>query len=172
MGRINSSEVVQLFIANIISAALALKKTNSNVPEVALDVLCVSGLVHFPATEGGPLNYLTRIGVENLTRRLTACGPHIKEETQRILLSIQMNDSKEKLFAAQEVEDDGSEFTKNASDLNVLFDHELKQIGATKGLQNLEVILYPLPYLVLLLLMLVILLSVLGPSWSFFYALF
>lgn len=63
----NKGELVELFLLNLSFCCLKAKEDYPNMSEAAIDALCVSGLIQFPPSEGGPLNYFVRNGKENCT---------------------------------------------------------------------------------------------------------
>ncbi len=83
------TEITDLFMAGAVNAALLIKKLSPSVPEAAIDILAVSGLAHFPPTEGGPLSYITRVGADKVVLRLKelAYTPAIGSEAEAILRS-------------------------------------------------------------------------------------
>ena len=144
------SGMTDLFLLNIVTSALLARKVGQNVSETAIDVLCVSGLVHFPPMEGGPLSYLARVGKTSIVGKLQALikNPQLHAEVQWLarkaesLLPAEAN----KLFIKPQT---GTESSSQRSELVVLSASELAQTGPTRGAQNLEVFLYPLPMLLL-----------------------
>ena len=130
--RPQSQSVLKIFIVNIVlTATQLLSDYEGTLSADALDFLCVSGLVHFPPTEGGPINYLKRNGrgllVDQLRDLSCSGNPKLKE------------------FAASLVERlNQAVFPGNT--LSLLSDEELARVGPTHGMQHLESLLHPFPF--------------------------
>ena len=150
-----------LFLLNIVVSALLAKKVSQDVSEAAVDVLCVSGLVHFPPTEGGPLSYLTRTGKTSVLEKLQALAknPWLHSQAQWLARKAEslLPQEADKLFVQPQTE------FKLMSELQVLSASELAQTGSAKGAQNFEVFLYPVP--IILLCMASIIVGIIAVLW-------
>ena len=139
-------------MCSLVSASLEIRQLHPSVPETAVDVLCVSGLVQFPPTEGGPFNYLARNGLDRIVQKLQAliAIPALREEVERVL-------SKLARFNGENFSSDVSisenemltEFQERKSEVVILSAAELSKVGMTRGLDNMEVFLYPSLLLIL-----------------------
>ena len=121
-----------IFIANVVVTALDLLTQYSNtvLSADAIDFICVSGLIGFPPTEGGPVNYLKRNGCGSLMadklRNIVTTNQHLKEYA--ISLSIALDD---KII--------------DGCGLSLLSDNELANIGPSRGSPHVSSLLYPIP---------------------------
>ena len=124
-----------------------------SVPETAIDVLCVSGLVQFPPTEGGPCNYLARNGLDRIVRKLESllANEVLREEAERILSKLAQIKDEDDLFSDVSVSGNemATEFQERRSEVTLLSAADLRKIGPTRGLANMEVFLYPSLLLIL-----------------------
>ena len=129
-------DIVDLFIINLIMTTFELISSHPQLSADTIDFLCVSGLVQFPPTEGGPVNYLKRNGLQtlrnNLTRICTSSvyGNAFKEIA--VLLIAKLNKLEPSVV--------------NECGLSLLTDKELAIIGPTQGLEHPLSLLYPLPF--------------------------
>lgn len=64
-----NAELAQLFLLNLSFCCLKIKDECQNVSEAAIDALCVSGLIKYPPSEGGPLSYFVCNGKDSCLRR-------------------------------------------------------------------------------------------------------
>lgn len=149
---VTATEVSELFIYSLVSASLDIRQMHPSIPETAIDVLCVSGLVQFPPTEGGPCNYLVRNGLDRIVRKLESllAKEVLREEAERILSKlVQVKDEE----ISPDVSVGGNkmaiEFQGQRSEMALLSAADLRKIGPTRGLANMEVFLYPLLPLIL-----------------------
>ena len=144
------SGMTDLFLLNVVTSALLARKVSQDVSEAAIDVLCVSGLVHFPPTEGGPLSYLARVGKSFVLEKLQALikNPQLHAEVQRVTRKAEslLPAEADKLFVKTQT---GVESSSQRSELVALSASELAQTGPARGAQNLDVILYPFPMILL-----------------------
>lgn len=144
------SALPDLFLLNIVVSALLAKKVSQDVSEAAVDVLCVSGLVHFPPTEGGPLSYLARTGKTSVLEKLQALAknPWLHSQVQWLARKAEslLPQEADNLFVQPQTE---FKLKSQLSELQVLSAFELAQTGPTKGAQNFEVFLYPVPMILL-----------------------
>lgn len=144
------SMLPDLFLLNIVVSALLAKNVSQDVSEAAVDVLCVSGLVHFPPTEGGPLSYFARIGKTSVLEKLQALAKNqwLRSQAQWLTRKAEslLPQEKDKLFVKPQTE---FKFSSQISELQVLSAAELAQTGPAKGAQNFEVFLYPIPIILL-----------------------
>ena len=144
------SMLPDLFLLNIVVSALLAKNVSQDVSEAAVDVLCVSGLVHFPPTEGGPLSYFARIGKTSVLEKLQALAKNqwLRSQAQWLTRKAEslLPQEKDKLFVKPQTE---FKFSSQISELQVLSATELAQTGQAKGAQNFEVFLYPIPIILL-----------------------
>ena len=144
------SMLPDLFLLNIVVSALLAKNVSQDVSEAAVDVLCVSGLVHFPPTEGGPLSYFARIGKTSVLEKLQALAKNqwLRSQAQWLTRKAEslLPQEKDKLFVKPQTE---FKFSSQISELQVLSAAELAQTGQAKGAQNFEVFLYPIPIILL-----------------------
>ena len=150
-----------------------------DLPEYAIDILCVSGLVNFPPTEGGPLNYLARNGTESILQQLDQVGVRaaLREEVERLEMRRVLDkvdglfqviprkegqgkgeeeeEADEELKEAKEEEgeeEEGEEEGDYSSQVTPLSAAQLQIIGPTKGLTDMRSLLRPLWSLLCLLL--------------------
>ena len=153
-----------LFLLNIVVSALLAKNVSQDVSEAAVDVLCVSGLVHFPPTEGGPLSYFARIGKTSVLEKLKALAknPWLHSQAQWLIRKAEslLPQETDKLFVKPQTE---FKFSSQISELQVLSAAELAQTGPAKGAQNFEVFLYPIS--IILLCMALIIVGILAVLW-------
>ena len=158
------SMLPDLFLLNIVVSALLAKNVSQDVSEAAVDVLCVSGLVHFPPTEGGPLSYFARIGKTSVLEKLQALAknPWLHSQAQWLIRKGEslLPQETDKLFVKPQTE---FKFSSQISELQVLSAAELAQTGPAKGAQNLEVFLYPVS--IILLCMALIIVGILAVLW-------
>lgn len=158
------SMLPDLFLLNIVVSALLAKNVSQDVSEAAVDVLCVSGLVHFPPTEGGPLSYFARIGKTSVLEKLQALAKNqwLRSQAQWLTRKAEslLPQEKDKLFVKPQTE---FKFSSQISELQVLSAAELAQTGQAKGAQNFEVFLYPIP--IILLCMALVIVGILAVLW-------
>ena len=158
------SMLPDLFLLNIVVSALLAKNVSQDVSEAAVDVLCVSGLVHFPPTEGGPLSYFARIGKTSVLEKLQALAknPWLHSQAQWLIRKAEslLPQETDKLFVKPQTE---FKFSSQISELQVLSAAELAQTGPAKGAQNFEVFLYPIS--IILLCMALIIVGILAVLW-------
>lgn len=158
------SMLPDLFLLNIVVSALLAKNVSQDVSEAAVDVLCVSGLVHFPPTEGGPLSYFARIGKTSVLEKLKALAKNqwLRSQAQWLTRKAEslLPQEKDKLFVKPQTE---FKFSSQISELQVLSATELAQTGQAKGAQNFEVFLYPIP--IILLCMALVIVGILAVLW-------
>lgn len=158
------SMLPDLFLLNIVVSALLAKNVSQDVSEAAVDVLCVSGLVHFPPTEGGPLSYFARIGKTSVLEKLQALAKNqwLRSQAQWLTRKAEslLPQEKDKLFVKPQTE---FKFSSQISELQVLSATELAQTGQAKGAQNFEVFLYPIP--IILLCMALVIVGILAVLW-------
>lgn len=148
-----ATEIADLFLAGAVNSALLVKKLSPDIPEAAIDILSVSGLTHFPPGEGGPLNYLARIGPSTLELKLKelAYTPALGTEADAILVSSKLlvETQKESFIdddkRGWQLRQRRSEFQERSSEFLSLSAEELRKVGPTKGIRNQEVFLYPVP---------------------------
>lgn len=141
--------------------AMQIKRVNPDISEAAIDTLSVSGLVHFPPTEGGPLNYIVRRGkIETVKcfEEILAKIPnhHALFGIENIIAKSGITESGvEHLFSAHPVDNHTaiSEFQKQRNETVLLDNQELRSIGITRGLQNQEIYLFPIGLLLVMLFM-------------------
>lgn len=96
----------------------------------AIDFLSVSGLVHFPPTEGGPISFLKRNDrsvMINSLRKMQCSNQMLKDHANR------MADEIDRLIIT-------------GSSLSLLTDNELVEIGPCHGVRDLPSIVYPFPF--------------------------
>ena len=188
-GKPSADDVSILFYAANMKASIQARSMNE-IPEYAIDFLCVSGLVGFPPSEGGPLNYLARNGKELIIRRLQKVADSLKDEVQRLDMD-KVLDNVHELFgvsehnsnvhdlgtaeAVSDVDIENEKSTENitnradtnqgggegaqsdgvrssyCSAVTVLSAAQLERVGPTRGLDNVELLLYPLPMVLALL---------------------
>ena len=158
------SMLPDLFLLNIVVSALLAKNVSQDVSEAAVDVLCVSGLVHFPPTEGGPLSYFAQIGKTSVLEKLQALAKNqwLRSQAQWLTRKAEslLPQEKDKLFVKPQTE---FKFSSQISELQVLSATELAQTGQAKGAQNFEVFLYPIP--IILLCMALVIVGILAVLW-------
>ena len=158
-----TSKIADLFLYNAANSSLLVKKLCPEVPEGAIDALCVSGLLHFPPTEGGPLSYLARVGNNPLEDLAAACeSAPLQKEADLLLRSIQSSDGALFLESEDKDEEGVSEFRKRRSEFTVLSAADLRLVGPTRGVQDMEVFLYPVVFGVILVVFLFFFLVILG----------
>lgn len=172
------AKVADLFTLNLILSALYTRQVTSSVSEAAIDTLCVAGLVQFPPTEAGPLNFAARFGKKSTTSMFD-------EATKAVPFLVDVGGTKSlrKLFADvvfqglfdpelihKEEQPEGglvNVFEKQKSNLVLLSGKELRRVGCTHGLKNKEVFLLPLVTVSVLVCMLTIVLCCPGFWWLF-----
>ena len=145
-------------------AALYVGKLTPGISEAAIDVLAVSGLVHFPPTEGGPLNYLARLGQDEARRRFNESCSVMPAESVRAIVETYSNvldrNGIHELFAKTKLTPQSSEYQRQREKTLLLTSSELREVGNTCGVQNREVFLLPVPCLVVMLVAAVVLVTV------------
>ena len=143
------SKLSQLIVMNIVCTGGQLLRDHSHVSPDAIEFMAVSGLVHFPPSEGGPLSYWKRNGCDTLLD-LSPTG----------LAGI-----------AREVECKVKEISRvlDEAHLSLLSNEQLKLIGPCRGLMYPESLFHPLPFDYKLLLCLVLLVLI---FWNNFLAVF
>ena len=116
--------LITLFLVNMITTSIDLltQYTSEGLSADAVDFLCVSGVVHFPPTEGGPINYLMRNGRGQLVTRLRG-------------LECSGNKRMEELVCGLADRLDGG--VVNGCGLGILSDEELATVGPTHGVPHL-----------------------------------
>lgn len=136
-------------------AALYVRKLTPDISESAIDVLAVSGLVHFPPTEGGPLSYLARLGQDEARKRFTEACSVMPTETVRAVVetysSVLDRNGINELFVKTILTPQSSEYQRQREKTLLLTSSELKEIGQTHGVENKEVFLLPIPCLIVML---------------------
>ena len=148
----SDSNLAQLFMLHLGLIAVQVKKQNSIISESAIDLLCVSGLIHFPPTEGGPLNYIVRLSQVETVKRFEDILSQIPNG--RVLFGnkdvigisgITEDGVYSSLFSAHQNSNpqkvDLSDFLKQRNETILLNNQELCEIGVTHGLQNQEMLL-------------------------------
>ena len=147
-------QVADLFTLNLVLSALHACRVSTSLSEAAVDALCVAGLVQFPPTEAGPLNYAVRLGQKSLVSMYEECTkavPFLSDvcgaKNPKDLLSSSKVDG---LFSAEpspDVECPAEGLTETfqcqKSELVLLTQQELKRVGRTHGLQSREVFVIP-----------------------------
>lgn len=195
-----ASDVAILFLSTAVKAALQARHLvcggaggrERDLPEYAIDILCVSGLVNFPPTEGGPLNYLARNGTESILQQLDQVGVRaaLWEEVERLEMRrvldkvdglFQVTPRKEGKGKGEEEEETDEEEPKEAkeeegeeeeeeeegdysSQVTSLSAAQLQIIGPTKGLTDMRSLLRPLWSLLCLLLCVLLAVLLIGCS--------
>ena len=118
--RLPLHQLSSLFLINLASAAAELLNCFPQLSPDAIDFICVSGLVHFPPTEGGPISYWKRNGSQFILNTLQLLvkysGLHYPAEAL----------IKDKFLFQQEP----------SPQLSLLSDKELRTIGPTHGLEQ------------------------------------
>ena len=128
--------LVNLFLINLVVTAVELLKEYEGLSADSLDFLAVSGLVHFPLTEGGPINYMKRNGLTSLNAKLQeAISKNTSNKQLQNLIRSLMNS-----LESMDEEETGK------YGLSLLTDRELRLIGPTLGAQHISSILYPFPF--------------------------
>lgn len=127
-----------LFTLNLVNAASYLLTQESSSVDV-IDFLAVSNLVHFPPTEGGPINYLRRNRVQYLQDKLSQLKKY--PSTSSIV---------------DKVCQDFEQLTTNlqstpASEASLLSNAELRRIGPARGVVNIKKYLFPVSLQLMLL---------------------
>ena len=150
-GKVDPSKLADLFLFNVLNAALLIKKTSPLTPASAIDFLCVSGPVQFPPTEGGPLNYLIRNGRERIAERLEQLRRNVTlaDEVTKLAAMLRQSEAspEELLGESNDVEEaSGDEFSRKRSELCVLKASELQAVGPCMGLRHKEDLIRPLPF--------------------------
>lgn len=151
----DASDICLLFKANLAHTSALLLDEHPQTTPGALDFLCVSGLVGFPPTDGGPISFTQLIGAEELVNQLRKLTSHpCLGESARMLTD---NSPAALLTSLAEVA------------LPVLSSEDLKAIGPVTTIQNLASFLNPLsvslPSLFLLGMMLVAFLLAAASCW-------
>ena len=151
---LSSERIADLFTLNLILSALYVQQANNSVSEAALDTLCVAGLVQFPPTEAGPLNFASRSGQKNTTIMFNECKktvPFIADVGVSMRLQHLFSDATfQQLFDPEPVHNEQSTegvnkvLEEQKAKLVLLSGQELKIVGCTHGLENKEVFLLPL----------------------------
>ena len=185
-GKPSADDVSILFYTTNMKASVQARRMNE-IPEYAIDFLCVSGLVGFPPSEGGPLNYLARNGKESIIRRLQKVAGSLKDEVQMLDMDKVLDNVHELFGVSRKLEHNhdlgkaeavsdmdienerrSTENITNRADTNqgggegvrsdgvgsgycsavtVLSAAQLERVGPTRGLDKVELLLYPLPML-------------------------
>ena len=149
--RPTEAEIADLFLSSAINSVLLVKKLSPNVSEAAIDMLSVLGLSNFPPGEGGPLNYLLRLGRSRVLLKLEQLvyTPALVSEAEALIESAKLLVDTEKHLFLGKVEGkeyrSGSDFQTRRSELIALSAAQLKAVGPARGVVNQEVFLYPLP---------------------------
>ncbi len=123
--------LMTLFIVNMIvtTTNLLTRYASEGLTADAIDFLCVSGVVHFPPTEGGPINYLKRNGRGQLVTQLRG---------------LECNERMEELVYGLADRLDGG--VVDGCGLRILSDEELATVGPTHGVPHLSLLLHPFPF--------------------------
>ena len=69
---LTKDELSELLLLNLSICCLNAKESHPGTSEAAIDALCVSGLVQYPPSEGGPLSYLERNGKESCIQKFNS----------------------------------------------------------------------------------------------------
>jgi len=145
----HKADVVEFINISLALLALNLRLLSPDLSESAIDLLCVSGLIHYPPAEGGPLSYLARLGNPRakarwgvLCKRMPADIVHGIVESVGAMIEPEASDN---LF----VKSLGTGLFKETRDNSLLMDKsELLEIGPTGVLRTREAFMYPLPFVV------------------------
>lgn len=155
--KLAKQKLVDLFTVNLILTCLHVQKQSlHSCCEAAVDTLCVTGLVGFPLTEAGPLNYAARLGwmkIVHMFEDSVNIVPFVADicgaRNSKTLIS---EDSFLDIFATNKfVASDHN----SCSDLTELFqlqrpemmllNHaELQMVGRCQGVVNKELFLLPI----------------------------
>lgn len=149
-----TSDLVDFININLGLAALYVQKLTPSISESAIDLLAVSGLLHFPPTEGGPLCYLARLGQDKVKRRFAeSCSvmPTAVMSVVETYSGVLDKDVISRLFVKTEVTGQSSEYQSQREMSLLLSSSELKAVGQTRGVENREVFLLPVPFLAVIL---------------------
>ena len=123
-------QLSSLFLINLASAAAELLCRFPQLSPDAIDFICVSGLVHFPPTEGGPVNYWKRSSNQFFLGTL-----------QQLTHYSALHDTAETL-----IKDNYLFQLEPSPSLRLLSDKELRTVGPTRGLERPLLLLSPLPF--------------------------
>lgn len=127
--RVQPKSLLLLFMANMVITGSSLLAQYDEIAD-AIDFLSVSGLVHFPPTEGGPISFLKRNGCGSIItslRQIQCLNRILKEHA---------NMSADKLEKS----------AIKGRGLSLLTDDELAKIGPSYGARDLPSIVYPFPF--------------------------
>ena len=160
--KLTVKKIADLFTLNLVMSALHVRKVCSSLSEVAIDTLCVAGLIQFPPTEGGPLNFASRIGTASIRTMYNECTeavPFLSDISGAKDPSSLITDTNlQGLFQVEHVhrEPPPSEvltdlFNGYRSELILLNQEELRRVGRTYGTRNKGLFLIPLGTVVVLL---------------------
>ena len=141
------ADISDVFNINLALTALKLRKDYPSVPPAAIDVLCVSGLTHFPPEEGGPFSYIRRHGSRAVYDQYCRL---VHVLNFQYTFSLDELDSELSLRSEQVPRHCGYT-AKQLSQMSPLSSNEMMQIGPVNGVQNQEVLLYPLALALLIL---------------------
>ena len=145
--KINHSLVADAFMLHNVATALSLRELFPGISDAKIDVLFILGLVHFPPSEGGPLNYLARQrSAKYMTQSLDKINkkiPFTKDIEQ--LRSLPARLYKGELFVV-----DCETENMDEMGLTLFSASDLRKIGPTRGVMNREVFLLPIPIILLL----------------------
>ena len=145
-----------LFFLNNVLASLHAFNVTSGLSEASIDILSVTGLVQFPPTEGGPLNFAARLGRERLISMYELCikavpflvdisgakNPRNLLAEENLLHLYNLNPSIIKLPSTSE-QSLLEIFQLQRSELILMNQNELRQVRRSEGVTNKELFLFP-----------------------------
>ena len=152
---LSNEQIANIFTINIVLTSLYASKQATGLSEAALDYLCISGLVGFPPTEAGPLNFITRLSKENMKSIFELSQtvmPHLSDISgTNIIKSSQLEQYVSDLFVQDTTSEDGGRpgkdlleiFQAQRAELILLNQKELKVVGECRGVQNREIFVFP-----------------------------
>ena len=143
--RLIKGEISDLLLLNMSVCCLKARESHPGTSEAAIDALCVSGLIQYPPSEGGPLNYLVRNGKESCIQKfkslIASSGYQFKGEC-----AVDVNTAAN-LFSevcannGSTVDSFKSDYCQFQSEGNYLTSSELVAVGPAHGMLNREVFL-------------------------------
>lgn len=163
VNRVKRCELSELLLLNVSVCCLKAKELHPGTSEAAIDALCVSGLIQYPPSEGGPLSYLVRNGKDNCIKKFKSLHESVCSSSHQFKdvcdVDVCVTST---LFSEVSLNSDNREATIDnyrqlQSEGNYLTSSELVEVGPAHGVLNKEVFLSIIMFnIVLLLLLLVI----------------
>ena len=170
---LTKAELAELFLLNLSFCCLSIKTTQKNVSEAAIDALCVSSMIQYPPSEGGPLSYFVRNGCSGCTlkfkRLYTSINPSLLNQFETVTaVETVLFDKvlcKNDTFVSPMID-----FHKMQSEGIFLTASELRTIGPSRGIVNKEVFLFIFSFNIMLLVIIVIFFLVFFSCFLVYYS--